>query len=69
MDIFASEPVVAKHPQFAARRQWGPADSPIVVNQALLPHHNLRNVSARKGTEAALGRHIQHVLAELGGTL
>jgi len=39
-----------------------------VVIQALLPHHNLRNVSPRMGAVQALGRHTRQVLAGLRGT-
>ena len=68
MDIFPGEPAVAKYPQSAARRHWGQADSLIVVIQALLPHHNLRNVSPRMRAVQALGRHTRQVLAGLRGT-
>jgi crotonobetainyl-CoA:carnitine CoA-transferase CaiB-like acyl-CoA transferase len=68
MESFPDVPAVAKHPQFAARRHWGDMDSPHVVIQALLPHHNLRNVSLRMGVVQALSRHTRQVLAELGGT-
>ena len=68
MESFPDVPAVAKHLQFAARRHWGDVDSPTVVIQALLPRHNLRNVSPRMGAVQALGRHTQQVLAELGGT-
>ena len=39
-----------------------------VVIQALLPHHNLRNVFPRMGALQALGRHTRQVLAGLRGT-
>ena len=68
MVSFPDVPAVAKHPQVAARKHWGDVDSPTVVIQALLPHHNLRNVSPRMGAMQALGRHTRQVLAGLGGT-
>ncbi|HEU5330231.1 MAG TPA: CoA transferase, partial [Thermomicrobiales bacterium] len=59
-------PAVVAHPQLAARGRWTEVDSPAGKLPALLPPHNLHDISPAMGPLPALGEHTGAVLAELG---
>lgn len=58
-------PMVAAHPQLAARGRWTTVASPSGDIPALVPPHNLKSVAPRMGAVPALGEHTNAVLAEL----
>lgn len=59
-------PMVAAHPQLAARKRWTTVASPSGDIPALIPPHNLKSAAARMGAVPALGEHTNEVLHELG---
>jgi itaconate CoA-transferase len=60
-------PAVANHPQLAARHRWTEVDSPVGPIPALVPPHNLQNVTPAMGRIPTLGEHTAEILAELVG--
>ena len=59
-------PAVVAHPQLAARGRWTTVRAQGGDIPALIPPHNVRDVSPDMGAVPALGEHTAQVLEELG---